>query len=218
MMPTGTVGWGRFITGDPFQDWDLGSQPPSRPNQDPTNPRRRQIPKGGVARCLGSWHLLQEPRGSPESQNQAQEDLTWDLEMGTTLKMKPEEWGAGHRDFPQPGFPLRGGSGELLANGDWRDSRPGKDPDVGAFKSPGNPQGQLREALATKPELKTHAQSLGVTESFSRIFGNQHRLCHLWCELSTPTVPKPQPSCYPWAGQMRANGPRGRGRLEQLPK
>lgn len=49
-----------------------------------------------------------------------------------------------------------------------------------------------REAVATRPELRTHAGSLGV-------FGNKHRLCHLWCELSTPTVPKPQPACYPWA-------------------
>lgn len=218
MMPTGTVWWGRFITGGPFQDWDLGSQPPSRPNLDPTNLRRRQIPKGGVARCLGSWHLLQEPRGSPEPQNQAQEVLTWDLEMETTLKMKPEEWGRGTEISHSQDFLSGEDLGSCWPMGDWRDSKPGKDPDVGAFKSPGNPQGQLREALATKPELKTHAQSLGVTESFSRIFGNQHRLCHLWCELSTPTVPKPQPSCYPWAGQMRANGPRGRGRLEQLPK
>lgn len=103
MMPTGTVGWGRFITGGPFQDWDLGSQPPSHPNLDPTNPRRRQISKGGVDRCLGCWHP--EPRGSPEPQYQAQEVLTWDLEMGTTLKMQPEEWGQ-DTDFHNEDFLL----------------------------------------------------------------------------------------------------------------
>lgn len=62
------------------------------------------MPKGGVARCLGCWHLLQELRGSPEPQNQAREVLTWDREMGPTLKTNPEEWGGAQRshsqDFP----------------------------------------------------------------------------------------------------------------------
>lgn len=56
-----------------------------------------------------------------------------------------------------------------------------------ALSSPGNSQGHLTEALATKPEGQRHVQSLGVIES-------QHRLSAICgCEPPTPLSPNPIP-------------------------
>lgn len=62
-----------------------------------------------------------------------------------------------------------------------------------------NPSESAQRGLSHKARTQTSCPNPWGHESFSRIFGNQHRLCHLWCELSTPIVPQLQPSCYPWA-------------------
>lgn len=114
LMPSGTVGGGggrgSSYGGWPFPRLGPGLSAPIPPQSGvPTNPRRGEIPKGGVVRCLGCWHLLQERRSSPEPQNQAQEVLTWDLETWPTLKLKP---GEGAQRCPTARISPRGGSGE----------------------------------------------------------------------------------------------------------
>lgn len=59
LVPFGTRGWGGGvrgggrITGSPLQEWNLGSQLPSRPTLAPTKPKRLQVPKRRRRQVLG---------------------------------------------------------------------------------------------------------------------------------------------------------------------